>query len=66
MFFLAHLSRKNNFPEIAFETVKAVVEEGEYYLDKDFVLRMLLKDDFRKIRSPMPHTKNKNAKTRPL
>ncbi len=46
MFFLAHLSRKNNFPEIAFETVKAVVEEGDYYLDKDFVLRMLLKDDF--------------------
>lgn len=45
-FFLAHMSRQNNFPEIAFETVKATVEEGDYYIDRDFYLELLLKDEF--------------------
>lgn len=36
--FLAHLSRKNNFPKLAYQTVKNILEENSFYLGRDFSL----------------------------
>lgn len=41
---LAHLSRENNFPEMAFQTVKNVLEEAHYYIGKHVYLETLLRD----------------------
>lgn len=41
---LAHLSRENNFPEMAFQTVKNVLEEANLYIGKHLYLDTLLRD----------------------
>ncbi|WP_324825637.1 MBL fold metallo-hydrolase [Sinanaerobacter sp. ZZT-01] len=41
---LAHLSRENNFPQMAFQTVKNILEEEDYYIGKDIGLNLLLRD----------------------
>ena len=41
---LAHLSRENNFPEMAYQTVKNILEESNYYIGKHVYLDTLLRD----------------------
>lgn len=41
---LAHLSRENNFPEMAYQTVKNILEEANYYIGKHVYLDTLLRD----------------------
>ncbi|WP_130863105.1 MBL fold metallo-hydrolase [Bacilliculturomica massiliensis] len=41
---LAHLSRENNFPEMAYQTVKNILEEANYYIGKHVFLDTLLRD----------------------
>lgn len=41
---LAHLSQKNNTPDQAFLTVKNILEEADYYVGKDLVLDVIMKD----------------------
>lgn len=41
---LAHLSRENNFPEMAYQTVKNILEEADYYIGKHVYLDTLLRD----------------------
>lgn len=41
---LAHLSRENNFPELAYQTVKNILEEANYYIGKHVYLETLLRD----------------------
>ena len=33
---LAHLSKENNFPEMAYQTVKNILEEADFYIGKHF------------------------------
>lgn len=42
---LAHLSRENNFPEMAYQTIKNVLEESEHYLGKQLQLNTMMKDE---------------------
>lgn len=42
---LAHLSRENNFPEMAYQTIKNVLEESEYYLGKQLQINTMMKDE---------------------
>lgn len=42
---LAHLSRENNFPEMAFQTIKNVLEEQNYYIGKQIQLDTLRRDE---------------------
>ena len=42
---LAHLSRENNFPEMAYQTIKNVLEESEHYLGKKLQLNTMMKDE---------------------
>lgn len=41
---LAHLSRENNFPEMAYETVKNVLEEHQLFLNEELRLNLLQRD----------------------
>lgn len=41
---LAHLSKENNFPEMAYQTLKNAVEEAGYTLGKDIEARTLVRD----------------------
>ncbi len=41
---LAHLSHENNFPQMAYQTVKNILEEEDYYIGKDIGLNLLLRD----------------------
>lgn len=41
---LAHLSKENNHPELALETVKAVLEEGGVKVGEDLILEMTWRD----------------------
>lgn len=41
---LAHLSKENNFPELAYETVKCIVEENGISVGKDMNLDMTYRD----------------------
>ncbi|MGN0711364.1 MAG: MBL fold metallo-hydrolase [Anaerovoracaceae bacterium] len=41
---LAHLSRENNFPEMAYQTVKNVLEESQHYIGGSLKIDMILKD----------------------
>lgn len=43
--FLAHLSRENNFPEMAYQTVKNILEEGNYYIGKHLELATIIRDE---------------------
>ena len=42
---LAHLSRENNFPEMALQTIKNVLEESEYYLGANLQIHTIIKDE---------------------
>ena len=42
---LAHLSRENNFPEMAVQTVKNILEEADYYIGKHVMLNTILRDE---------------------
>ncbi|QIB67905.1 MBL fold metallo-hydrolase [Aminipila butyrica] len=42
---LAHLSRENNFPEMAYQTIKNVLEESEHYLGSQLQLTTMMKDE---------------------
>ncbi len=39
--FLAHLSSQNNFPGLALQTVKNILEENRFYMDRDFRLEVM-------------------------
>lgn len=42
---LAHLSRENNFPEMAYQTVKNILEEENYYIGRHIELNTIVKDE---------------------
>ena len=42
--FLAHLSQKNNFPEMAYQTVKNILEDANYYIGNQVRLEILRRD----------------------
>ncbi|MGI6751722.1 MAG: MBL fold metallo-hydrolase [Anaerovoracaceae bacterium] len=42
---LAHMSRENNFPAMAYQTVKNILEEGNYYIGKHLELSMIVRDE---------------------
>ncbi len=42
---LAHLSRENNFPEMAYQTVKNILEEADYYIGKHLNLSTIIRDE---------------------
>jgi len=41
---LAHLSKENNFPEMAFQTIKNLLQESEFYIGKNVHMEMIVKD----------------------
>ncbi|MBQ4504153.1 MAG: MBL fold metallo-hydrolase, partial [Firmicutes bacterium] len=41
---LAHLSRENNFPEMAYQTVKNILEDADYYIGNQVQLITLRRD----------------------
>ncbi len=41
---LAHLSRENNFPEMAYQTVKNILEDADYYIGNQVRLGLLKRD----------------------
>lgn len=41
---LAHLSRENNFPEMAQQTVKNILEEADYYIGREIRLNTIVRD----------------------
>lgn len=41
---LAHLSKENNFPEMALQTIKNLLQEADYYIGKNINIEMILKD----------------------
>lgn len=42
---LAHLSRENNFPEMAYQTVKNILEEADFYIGKHLQLNTIMRDE---------------------
>jgi len=42
---LAHLSKENNFPEMAYQTVKNILEEADYYIGKHLKLNTIMRDE---------------------
>ncbi len=42
--YLAHLSRENNFPEMAYQTVKNILENADYYIGNQIQLVTLSRD----------------------
>ncbi len=42
---LAHLSRENNFPEMAYQTVKNILEEQEFYIGKHVEISTIMRDE---------------------
>jgi phosphoribosyl 1,2-cyclic phosphodiesterase len=43
-FLLGHLSRENNFPELAYQTVYNVLSENDISVGKDIMLSVALRD----------------------
>ena len=43
--YLAHLSRENNFPKLAFQTVKNILEENNFYPGRNFSLDVMRRDE---------------------
>ncbi len=41
---LAHLSRENNFPQLAYQTVKNILEENGIFKEKDYKLEVLARE----------------------
>ena len=48
---LAHLSKENNFPEMAYQTVKNILEENDYYIGRNIDINLLLRDQLSKVYS---------------
>jgi len=46
---LAHLSRENNFPEMAIQTIKNLLQEADFYIGKNINVEMILKDQMSQI-----------------
>ncbi|MBM7561247.1 MBL fold metallo-hydrolase [Fusibacter tunisiensis] len=46
---LAHLSKENNFPDLAYETVRGILEEGSIEVGKDIILDMTYRDRVSKL-----------------
>jgi phosphoribosyl 1,2-cyclic phosphodiesterase len=46
---LAHLSKENNFPEMAYQTVKNILEEKSYYIGKNVDINLILRDEPSKV-----------------
>ncbi|MGI6746729.1 MAG: MBL fold metallo-hydrolase [Anaerovoracaceae bacterium] len=42
---LAHLSKENNFPEMAYQTVKNILEEADYYIGKHLKLNIVSREN---------------------
>jgi phosphoribosyl 1,2-cyclic phosphodiesterase len=42
---LAHLSRENNFPEMAMQTIKNILEEGGHYVGADMRIETIPRDE---------------------
>ncbi|MDR3296593.1 MAG: MBL fold metallo-hydrolase [Clostridiales Family XIII bacterium] len=42
---LAHLSRENNFPEMALQTIRNILEEKKYYIGRDLRLDTMARDE---------------------
>lgn len=42
---LAHLSKENNFPEMAYQTVKNILEEADFYIGKHINLNTITRDE---------------------
>jgi phosphoribosyl 1,2-cyclic phosphodiesterase len=42
---LAHLSKENNFPEMAYQTVKNILEEAGFYIGKHLNLNTIIRDE---------------------
>lgn len=42
---LAHLSKENNFPEMAYQTVKNILEEADFYIGKHLKLNTIIRDE---------------------
>ena len=42
---LAHLSRENNFPEMAYQTVKNTLEESDYFIDRNVCVSIIHRDE---------------------
>lgn len=42
---LSHLSKENNFPEMAYQTIKNLLEESEFYLGKQLQVTTMAKDE---------------------
>lgn len=41
---LAHLSKENNFPELAYSTIKNLLEEADYYIGRNMQLHIITRD----------------------
>ena len=48
---LAHLSRENNFPQMAYQTVKNILEEKSYYIGKHIMLNTIVREEISAIYS---------------
>lgn len=46
---LAHLSKENNFPEMAVQTVKNILEEENYYIGRNIKLTAIIRDQISKV-----------------
>lgn len=42
---LAHLSKENNFPEMAYQTVKNILEEEQYYIGRHVEIETIKRDE---------------------
>lgn len=42
---LAHLSRENNFPEMAYQTIKNLLEEADYFIGQNVYLNVIARDE---------------------
>lgn len=42
---LAHLSKENNFPEMAYQTVKNILEEADYFIGKQISINTIIRDE---------------------
>jgi hypothetical protein len=42
---LAHLSRENNFPEMAIQTIKNILEENKYCIGAELQLDTIQRDE---------------------
>lgn len=48
---LAHLSKENNFPEMALQTIINLLQEADFYIGKNINIEMILKDQISQVYS---------------